>query len=128
MFQCAMARHHQAPWRTDEQLIEVLEMERAALAEQVAAIREGRDIDADEKRELVLLCRYIVLGSSKRVADWANRKGWRLPGAEARGGRPANPPRQYTSDDVLRLVKTPPSNLPVSFGDLLQDVFNFRPD
>lgn len=111
-----MGRRHRTPWATDQQLIEVLELEREALAQQIEALRASRDEDADRNRDLVLVCRYIVLGSAKRVADWANEKQWRLPGA------PGNGPRKYMPLDISRILEHRSGELPSAIYDLARDV------
>ena len=117
-----MGKRHHPPWDSDEQLIQVLECERQALAAQIDALRAGRQEDADSQRDLVLVCRYIVMGSASRVADWANLKGWRLPGAPARGKRPANGPRQYRPCDISKIVEHRLGGLPAEIYELAYEV------
>lgn len=117
-----MARRIDIPWRSIDELIEILEAERAALARQVVALRENNDPAVATNRAAVLICRYLVFGNADRAAKWANAIGWQMPGAHARGKRPANPYRDYTANDVYSFIDSPPPDMPQALLELAADV------
>ena len=66
------------PWKDEKELITILQHERDAVDQQIAALMQTRDLNDQSGRLVVLLCQYLVMGSAKKATDWATSLGWRL--------------------------------------------------
>mgnify|MGYP000735863363 CR=1 FL=1 len=96
------------------------------LTRQIEAVREGRAGDAAENHAIVLVCVYMIVRNATTVAKWANAQGWRMPGAAARKGRPANlAGRDYVPEDIMTLAKTPPAYMPPALVELMKLAFRY---
>lgn len=94
-------------WTTAEQLAQLLEQQRDALAVQITALRQTQDTATPDGRAMYLLCDYLVTGNALRVAQWANDMGWRA--ISQRTGRPID----YAAKEIVALVATPPAGIPI---------------
>jgi hypothetical protein len=101
-------------WRTIDELIELLRIERDCLNRQIAALERTHDQDNPTGRGEVLLCRYLVTGNAARAAQYVNSLGWRLPSVNK--GRPST--RQYTANDVFSLMASPPPRFPAGLIEI----------
>lgn len=103
------------PWVTLDDCIAVLTKRRDVLANQIESLEALRPKTDDRDVQLVL--RYVVLGSMKGVANWANEQGWRLPGA-------AGNQRQYAAGDIGELLENPPAGVAPELIRLLRGIFS----
>lgn len=109
-----MAR--EIPWRSVEELVHILTMERDGLDQQIEVLSASQDVSADTGRLMTLLCHYLVDGSAAKAAAWANSIGWRLPGKKG--------PRLWQADDIYGAIDHPPSALPLPLVELCRRVFD----
>lgn len=113
--------HRYLPWNSEEQLADILAMQRDALDAQIAALRATQDLETQEGRAAALLCEYLVSGSAKKAAEWAKSLGWKLPNPNPNGEKPT---LEYTSKLVLEIVKAPPAGVSIALATLCRRVFS----
>ena len=93
-------------WTTAEELARLLDIQRDALTEQIEELRRTQDTSTPAGRATYLLCDYLITGSSKDAASWANDMEWKA--VSRRTGEPID----YTAEEVLRLFKEPAEGVP----------------
>lgn len=103
------------PWADIDGCIAVLTKRRDVLINQIAALEVLKRRTDD--REVQLVLRYMVIGSMKGVAGWANEQGWTLPGA-------TGSQRQYTAKDIDALLTNPPEGIGKDLISLIYGIFN----
>jgi hypothetical protein len=101
------------PWADLDECIATLATRRDVLTRQIASLQALRALTDD--RDVLLLLRYVVLGSKAAAADWANAQGWRLPGASGND-------RRYGPTDVDDRLKHPPACVGADLTALMRDI------
>jgi hypothetical protein len=88
-------------WRTLDELLTLLRLERNALDAQIAAVEAARDSQTPAGRADILVLRYLESHDAAIAARYATDLGWLL--ASSNRGTPST--RQYTAKDVLAFAR-----------------------
>lgn len=107
------------PWRTVDELADLLEQEARLLATYAGALRERRDPQLQEGRAGILLCRYLVEGSARRAVQWANAMGWR----KASSARGVPTLVEYIPQHLYDWLTEPPADVPLELVALCRVVY-----
>lgn len=117
-----MAR--ELPWRSVEELVQLLTLERDAIDRQIAALNASGDLSVESGRLLALLCRYLIEGSADKAVQWSKRMGWRLDSVNH--GKAST--RDWKSEDIYGAIENPPEDVPTDLAELCLRVYRRAQD